>query len=311
MANRLSLIKSINALGRKSKDAVKVLVPKKQPKLAIDGIGVIPHKQLNATEEWQINWMNEYAAAREEAEKRLASHKSLNAKQLVKIGKLRGKVNKRNELLKRMAECLNKKNARINKYKTRCITAQHKLKFLQPLLLDSATNTEPLFNEMPSLFVDAATNTEPLLDKMPSLFVDVASNVEPLPDKMPCQHKADVSDDKVEQTAPLHSTVSKKKAQTKKGADEMQSYKFKCPDCQYGTNKKNTFDVHRAEFCINPPVKDRECKICGKFFTRRALRVHLDQYTKTKHKATGKHKDVSLSDHQAYLDEIKAEINKD
>lgn len=84
--------------------------------------------------------------------------------------------------------------------------------------------------------------------------------------------------------------------------------KYKCADCVFTTNKKHTFVVHQAEFCKNPPIKDRKCNYCGKMFTRRALRVHINQFVNNKHKPRGPHSNVSLADHKYYLDQIKAEI---
>lgn len=84
--------------------------------------------------------------------------------------------------------------------------------------------------------------------------------------------------------------------------------KYRCPDCVFITNKKDSLVGHRVEFCVNPPIKDRDCKFCGKGFTRRGLRVHMDQYVTKKHKPSGKHKNVSSKDHLAYLDQIKSEM---
>lgn len=66
--------------------------------------------------------------------------------------------------------------------------------------------------------------------------------------------------------------------------------RFKCPDCDYFTNKKSTMNDHRAEFCIKAtPVKNIQCKMCKKWKTRRSLRLHLNNYLTGQHKATGLH----------------------
>lgn len=84
---------------------------------------------------------------------------------------------------------------------------------------------------------------------------------------------------KTEQTAAYHSKKMLAKSGTKEEKYIASKYKrHKCPDCDYSTDKRNALSVHRSEFCITPPVKDRKCKYCLKDFTRRALRVHLDQY---------------------------------
>lgn len=87
------------------------------------------------------------------------------------------------------------------------------------------------------------------------------------------------------------------------------SAKFKCPDCPYSSNKKHTLKVHCEEFCKNQKNlanKDRTCKYCLKQYTRNGLRVHLNQFVKQTHTPKGGHAIVTLSQHKAYLDEIKA-----
>lgn len=87
------------------------------------------------------------------------------------------------------------------------------------------------------------------------------------------------------------------------------SAKFKCPDCLYSTNKKHTLKVHCEEFCKNRKNlanKDRTCKYCLKRYTRNRLRVHLNQFLRLMNTPKGGHANVTLSQHKAYLDDIKS-----
>lgn len=147
---------------------------------------------------------------------------------------------------------------------------------------------------------------EKLVSATPSQCVQVSTNIEPIFSQMPSHTPTTVND--------LHPQIIFKPHRptkiSKKKVNAMEPLvKYKCPDCQYIARKKDALAVHRAEHCINPPIKDRICKFCGKLFTRRGLRVHMNQYVNEKHIPSGKHKGVSLADHKAYLDEIKAEIN--
>lgn len=272
MSNRDWLIKSINAIGRRNKSGIVLQPiqpkPRTPSKPKKNVPNVHPPSLLDADKMWQINWMEQFAQSREEA-------RSINQKQLMEIEDLKTKVAKQNDMLIRLSKCLDKKNMRIKKYKTECA------KTLQPVRIDATTNTEIL----PPVRVDAATNTE----IWPPVRVEAARNPQTL--------------------QPKYLKVEKVNPTTLKQADmKLAKQKFRCPDCNLDFGKKDTLLVHRTEFCINPPIKDRKCKFCDKVFTRRALRVHLNQYVTSKHKPSGKHKHIPLADHMAYLDEIKSEL---
>lgn len=59
-------------------------------------------------------------------------------------------------------------------------------------------------------------------------------------------------------------------------------------------------DDHVAEFCENSPVKDMQCKICFKMFTRRGLRIHFNNFIKGKHLSRGGHGDFTPEDHEFF-----------
>lgn len=75
---------------------------------------------------------------------------------------------------------------------------------------------------------------------------------------------------------------------------------YLCPHCSYYTNKKSSMDDHVAEFCENSPVKNMQCKICFKMFTRRGLRIHFNNFTTGKHAPRGEHADFTPEIHEFF-----------
>lgn len=93
--------------------------------------------------------------------------------------------------------------------------------------------------------------------------------------------------------------------QIKKNKTDTEIKKYKCSDCQYSTNKKSSFDDHRDEFCVKAkPVKDMQCKFCKKLKTRRALRMHLNNYLTGQHKPCGLHANFTIAQHRQYREEL-------
>lgn len=85
------------------------------------------------------------------------------------------------------------------------------------------------------------------------------------------------------------------------------SPKYQCTYCPYHTDKKSSFIDHQGEFCddLIKIAKDMECPVCGKSFTYRGLRLHLNYYTKGKHVANDGHGNFSPGDHQVLLETLK------
>lgn len=71
-----------------------------------------------------------------------------------------------------------------------------------------------------------------------------------------------------------------------------------CSNCGYTTDKKSTLIDHMAEFCVDVPVKNMECNICGKLFTRRGLRVHFNNFTTGLHVPRGQHSFYTAEEHE-------------
>lgn len=291
--------------------------------------------QMDASQEWQIEWMNQFAQSRNEANMKLQNAMLLNERQLDKIATLKGKNSRQHEVLVKFTELLNKKNMRINKYKTRCIEYKEKLKPKQSHLVDKCTFTEPnelivpISTQVPSQCVhclnsaDLSTNMKP---------VQPTESIEPMSIEMPSHDVPSMNDLDLQETADLvqpiesielmSSEMPKHDVPSINGMDPQETVeqvepkksinsnaKHKCTDCPKTFSKLDGLLVHRAEFCVNPAIKDRECKFCGKKYTRRALRVHINQYVTNKHKPKGKHSNVSMAEHQVYLAQIKAEIS--
>lgn len=78
--------------------------------------------------------------------------------------------------------------------------------------------------------------------------------------------------------------------------------KFKCEECEYATNKSSSFKDHMEVH--NRPEKTSECAICEKLFTKRGLRLHINNYIRGKHKPTGKHASFSIDKHEKYRDSL-------
>lgn len=87
---------------------------------------------------------------------------------------------------------------------------------------------------------------------------------------------------------------------TKTVATKRASIQYLCPHCSYYTTKKSSMDDHVAEFCENSPVKNMQCKICFKMFTRRGLRIHFNNFTTGKHFPRGEHADFTPEDHEFF-----------
>lgn len=78
---------------------------------------------------------------------------------------------------------------------------------------------------------------------------------------------------------------------------------YQCSKCRKFFNKKSSLTDHMTgTACADEKKLDWQCKVCGKWFTFRGLRVHYSQYIKQKHKPNGKHADVSEEDHKTYLE---------
>lgn len=98
------------------------------------------------------------------------------------------------------------------------------------------------------------------------------------------------------------------KAEAKNAVEVKGVSLYTCSNCGMTTNKKSTFNDHKTEFCVAAPVKDMECQVCGKLFTRRALRIHLGGMIRSLSKGRnlqGKHSNYTMEQHQEYLNAVK------
>lgn len=323
MYDRTNLLKSINKLAGRKKSAVKLPVPTKQQKVrdpATKDVHIGLPLQLNATHDWQIEWINQFDQSRKEANEQIKTEQLLNKKHTDRIAVLLKKNAKHHAMLVKVSKCLDKKDHKISKYKNRWIQAKEEIKSMQRECADVAINTDPLPKK-----IDVSTETEQFSSQMR---VDMAINTDPLPNRIdvatetnqfseqmradeattaepsPSQMDVDVAADTDQFSSENQNTTSNELDQL------VLELKYKCPDCPRYFDKSDNLKVHRKEFCVTPPVKDRQCKYCQKMFTRRSLRVHINNYVANQHKPTGKHRNVSLDSHLQYLAEIKAEVAK-
>lgn len=82
--------------------------------------------------------------------------------------------------------------------------------------------------------------------------------------------------------------------------------KYSCTECNdFSTNKKSSFDDHRAEFCKTKAVKNMRCPICDQHHTYRSLRVHLNYYTSSNCQPKGAHAGYTQDYHKKLLTEHK------
>lgn len=210
-----------------------------------------------------------------------------------------------------MSNQIDEKNERINIYKTNCNAAGKILNTMQPLYIDIVKKSE-LFSRFLSKNTTAPLNAVEsqiavVQIETQAQMMEVDTNSEQFSSELPSSITTPVNAIESQITPVKIRTPKKVLAKSKKETNAKRSIcKHKCPDCEYSTNKKDTLNVHRAEFCVTPSIKNRQCNFCNKFFTRRGLRVHINQYVIKKHTPSGRHKNVSFTNHKEYLDEIKA-----
>lgn len=232
-----------------------------------------------------------------------------------------------------MSNRIAKKNEQINEYKTRCIAAETVLNTMKVSRVEVSTNTESDLVESlshtttsvqlsESKPIEIQLNNGPILVESGSHTIEIVEPidfevVEPKPINSEHIQTQPTEPDSMEleqigldiQTLPIEMQPFEAQIETVPVNENANVFhKHKCPECNYSTDKLDTLKVHQSEFCVTPPIKNRTCKFCCKTFTRRGLRVHMNQFVTGKHQPKGKHKDVSLVEHKAYLNVIKAEV---
>lgn len=308
MSNRQRLMNSINKLGKKSKAVVRLPVTP----------AMNHQRHVPTNTDWQINWINEFAACKEEA-------MSTKNKLEEEMKGMAAKLKKQHEMLVKTSRLLEKKDQKIAKYKSRWIEAAKKVESVevgtntdQKECVDMGTNTE----QKQVQCVDVATNTDNTAVEQ----FDVELNTDPFPSEvlssgndasMLVDHdyaikftRQSTSHVSIEQTAANSS--DRMVLCDEQGGENEAEWKdlkiYKCPNCDYTTSKSDNLKTHRAESCVDAPHRDRKCKYCQKMFTRRQLRVHINNYVRAAHNPTGSHRNVSMDEHVEYLAEIKAEV---
>lgn len=83
------------------------------------------------------------------------------------------------------------------------------------------------------------------------------------------------------------------------------SKKFICNDCGSQFTQKSHFKDHKNEHCIQQPIKNETCQICGKKTTHSKLRKHLRNYTNPNQQSRGEHAKFTVNYHLQLLESIK------
>lgn len=151
MSNRSNLRKSINKIG--GKNAIKL------------AIGTSENGPQAESDDWKINWMNQYAQSQQVAYEKIRRLELVISRQANQIAKQKEKAARRNVLLMKMSKLLTKKNRRLEKYKARCIDYQEKSDKMRQNRVDVGVNTEygpATMNEMRSRMILSTTD---LFDK--------------------------------------------------------------------------------------------------------------------------------------------------
>lgn len=351
MPDRTSLIKKINAMGRKNKEAIKLPLPKKAskprsictPRTTQASPPPPPLQTVTVDQEWQINWINQFDVFRKQSNAEVEKQRLLTVEQAKEIAALRATVAKQNEMLTQMSKHMYEKSERhLNQMKNLGLAAEGISTLLKRLSSEEKSTFDTVFlgqNVEPESDVDKTwidLNLIPYVAAQPiwSQILD-GSNASSIPSEFTAantldditqpnidSHTAFETDANMQNSPTSQSEINfelkptvqatancPKKFSARSKTKVNTNAKYKCPDCEFVAIKSDALNVHRAEFCITPPIKNRECKFCHKMFTRRALRVHMNHFVNLKHKPSGKHKNVSLAEHKAYLDAIKSEIH--
>lgn len=276
-------------------------------------VGLLQPINSGAPMTWQLNWMLEYDQSRQESAKLkeqmelLKNVQSDLTKQLLernkKISQLLSEIEKFKKNEKMMKKKRNKQMKWWLKRLTRDVVTDN-------VIEDLAMDTEDfeMAQTMTTEYSDQSTQTEnnqnEMCDENP---VDEHSDQIDVNSQMEIANEFEISDEVVQNTA-KNSENTKQPGKKIGKQSHVKNAAYECDDCGFTTNKKSTLDDHQAEYCVNEPIKDSNCPICGKSFTRRSLRVHINGLIRSiskGRKLRGAHETYDLKHHQDILNDIK------
>lgn len=229
-----------------------------------------PTKPMTKTDDlsWQLKWLEEYDSLRREHQDYLQQSEENSNQRLIKIEVLEKEVEKIPELVAKIENSEKK----IRKLEKKCQTNQMSTQTHKVKTIESSTQMDAT-----TLYIDASTQTE---------CVENADSM-----------KITVSDNYVRN---IHNH-----AQISASISNTQKFKFNCGTCGLATNKKSTYDYHKAENCDRKPEKNMKCPVCKSSFTYNTLRFHLNHYATGQHRPKGEHAKYTPSYHAYLLEQHK------
>lgn len=236
-------------------------------------------EKINDGDMWKISWMTEYNLTRHMLDKQ---SKSIIEKSK-EIDSLKESNRKNAKLVLEFAKRLKNKNIIIQQLAQHCLVNG---------LYSEKTSTETASETAPKTYQTIGGEPEFESPEFESIKQKATQNSI---DASNCDKYIEMENDTKQTEESEIVTNSKKTVVTKRA-----SIQYLCPHCSYYTTKKSSMDDHVAEFCGNPPVKNMQCKICFKMFTRRGLRIHFNNFTKEKHSSRGGHADFTPEDHEFF-----------
>lgn len=234
--------------------------------------------EINDDEMWKITWMTEYSSTRQALDTQSKSITEMSTE----IELLKESKKNQAKLVFELAERLKNKNIIIQQLVQHCSANGI---YSEKTFPETAAKSESKTYQTR----DEAEIESPEFDSVKS---KAAQNSI---DSSSCDTMTEMEND-TNQTEGSEIATNSPKTVTKKRA----SIQYLCPHCSYYTTKKSSMDDHAAEFCKNSPVKNMQCKICYKMFTRRGLRIHFNNYTTGKHFPRGEHADFTPENHEFF-----------
>lgn len=263
---------------------------------------------------WQLKWMESYDSMQKEFKERLRKSDETSKRSTEQIKALKKKV----EQTPKMVAKIVRGDKTIRKLKKKC--AKNEAKFNEisvqtdaaAALVDISTQTENMNRielavqtDAGSPLVEIATQTEFLNTIELTLETDASTVLS----------KTSTQTEMVNQNA--QNAVPREIAETGDYIRKFHPYarsnetsvnqkpKYVCVDCKFHTNKKSSYDDHKAENCVRKPAKNVKCPICNGLFTYRSLRHHLNYFATGKHKPNKEHAEYSQQQHLFLLEEHK------
>lgn len=262
---------------------------------------------MDADVEWKLNWMIEYDTNR----KLLQTERTANVQQSTEIERLKDQNKKQNRMVVDLLGRVQNKNVIIQRLIQQCLAHETNNTVVNESK-EGASNTEITISTE-----NFDVPTDGKLSEIPdsAITMTCVSETVVATENTEVAHNPEFSDEAMDfnpgelvtgaTTTACVPEISAKNTTVCVSANTKAMMKrelvvHKCLNCEYVTDKKSSLVDHMAEFCVDAPFKNMACNICGKFFTRRGLRVHFNNFTTGKHKPRGEHSLWSAEDHEIF-----------